>query len=223
MAEVESSHVISLHNYILPDWYTLISTPRHKNPVESFFHILPKEGMTEKIYQRLKGAHKHLHVYKKEQIPEEFHYRDNRRVMPIFVVADSGWVIVKNVSETNVTLRGQHGYSNKYADMHPFFIAQGPVFKKNFIAKPFESVNLYPLMCHVLGITPAPNNGSLEMVQQLLRTTQRQNVTLLVVICVISLLTVVFMSFGLASFYVKNRNKLRQYGHIYDLATDLDL
>lgn len=103
----------------------------------------------------------------KHDIPEEFHYKHNQRVMPIFIVADDQWVITQNMTQMDVL--GNHGYSNKYADMHPFFLAHGLLFKENYpnyISEPFENVNIYPLMCHILGIEPAPNNGSLVTVEQ---------------------------------------------------------
>jgi ectonucleotide pyrophosphatase/phosphodiesterase family protein 7 len=52
--------------------------------------------------------------------------------------------------------------------MHPIFIARGPAFKKNYVAEPFETINIYALMCHLLGINPRPNNGSVDAVRHIL-------------------------------------------------------
>lgn len=52
--------------------------------------------------------------------------------------------------------------------MHPIFIAMGPSFKKGARVDTFNSVDVYPLMCKLLGLKPAPNNGSLGVVSQLL-------------------------------------------------------
>ena len=51
---------------------------------------------------------------------------------------------------------------------YPIFFARGPAFKKDFEIAPFKTLDLYPLMCHLLGIVPQPNNGSLENVMPLL-------------------------------------------------------
>lgn len=225
MAEVNNSRIIVLDKFVPSDWYTLITRPGVDNQVaNTYFHILPKDGKSIETYQHLKGI-PHLNVYLKEKIPEEFHYKHNRRVMPILIVADDEWIITKNLSQVKV--RGNHGYSNKHPDMHPFFLAQGPAFKENVISEPFENVNIYPLMCHILGITPSPNNGSLQAVQQLLKIAPKkltQDFTVLVVICVISFLVFMFMSYGIVSFCVKNHCRMKQYGHIYDLGTsDFDL
>ena len=50
--------------------------------------------------------------------------------------------------------------------MHPIFIARGPDFanRKGDLA-PFSNIDLYSLTCHLLQLTPAPNNGSLTPLQ----------------------------------------------------------
>lgn len=53
-------------------------------------------------------------------------------------------------------------------DMKTIFRAFGPNFKKNFTSEPFDSIHIYPLMCRLLEIEPAPHNGSLTVVDPLL-------------------------------------------------------
>ena len=48
---------------------------------------------------------------------------------------------------------GTHGYDNSLMKMHPFFIAKGPVFKKDYVSEPFSNVNIYPLICHILKVS----------------------------------------------------------------------
>lgn len=52
--------------------------------------------------------------------------------------------------------------------MQPVFVARGPAFRQNYVKTAMRSVDLYPLMCHILSIHPLPNNGSLLNVQDLL-------------------------------------------------------
>lgn len=52
--------------------------------------------------------------------------------------------------------------------MHPLFIARGPAFRQNYVKTFMRSVDLYPLMCHILSIPALPNNGSLSNVKDLL-------------------------------------------------------
>lgn len=50
------------------------------------------------MYSNLVDANPNMVVYKKEEIPEHFHYRHNSRIMPIVVEAKEGWTIMQNRS-----------------------------------------------------------------------------------------------------------------------------
>lgn len=52
--------------------------------------------------------------------------------------------------------------------MKAFFRAVGPDFQSNLLVGSFESVNVYPLMCHLLGIQPEVNDGSLDNTRHML-------------------------------------------------------
>ena len=60
----------------------------------------PSSGWLEEVYSSLLDANPRLKVYKKEDIPEYFHYRHNERIMPILLEAEEGWTIVQNRSGT---------------------------------------------------------------------------------------------------------------------------
>lgn len=55
--------------------------------------LLPKEGKLDKVYNALKGAHPHLHVYKREEMPSRLHFSNNKRILPIVLWADPGYLI----------------------------------------------------------------------------------------------------------------------------------
>lgn len=63
---------------------------------------------------------------------------------------------------------GNHGYNNTLRSMQPVFVARGPAFRQNHVKASMRSVDLYPLMCHILSTPPLPNNGSLANVADLL-------------------------------------------------------
>lgn len=69
--------------------------------------------------------------------------------------------------------KGEHGYDNAEMDMKPFFRAVGPAFRKNLEVGPFETVNVYPLMCHILGIQPEVNDGHLSATEHMLVTSSK--------------------------------------------------
>lgn len=64
---------------------------------------------------------------------------------------------------------GTHGYDNRQLPMHPFFMARGPAFRNAYQGDVFDNVDLYPLICKIVGLKPAPNNGSINNVYHLLR------------------------------------------------------
>ncbi|KAJ8315594.1 hypothetical protein KUTeg_007744 [Tegillarca granosa] len=101
-----------------------------------------------------------------EDIPERYHYRHNRRVQPLVLVPEKGYTIVHD----NYSIyAGVHGYDNDIADMHPFFIAMGPMFIGGRAIETFNIVDIYPMLCYILQVQPAPNNGSLGNVRFLIK------------------------------------------------------
>lgn len=55
--------------------------------------LLPKAGRLDKVYNALKGAHPHLHVYKKEEMPPRLRFAKNDSILPIILWSDLGYVI----------------------------------------------------------------------------------------------------------------------------------
>lgn len=46
--------------------------------------------------------------------------------------------------------------------MHAIFYAYGPAFKNNYKHHSINNIDLYPLICEILNITPQKVDGSLE-------------------------------------------------------------
>ncbi|ELT97397.1 hypothetical protein CAPTEDRAFT_53527, partial [Capitella teleta] len=115
--------------------------------------IWPHEGFEDAIYTKMSKV-PNMSVYRKADIPAEYHYTFNRRISPLLFVADPG----VSFCRTQANL-GNHGYNNSWNDMHPFFVAHGPAFRRNHVSPQFNNVDIYPMMCKVLGIEPGPNDG----------------------------------------------------------------
>jgi len=82
--------------------------------------------------------------------------------------------------------------------MKPIFYARGPNIKQGYRAKPFNSVDIYPLVCELLGIKPAPNNGTLDNTKDFIVYSDTNAAdsmitmtSMLTFVCVLALLTVV--------------------------------
>ncbi|KAI7790002.1 ectonucleotide pyrophosphatase/phosphodiesterase family member 5 [Triplophysa rosa] len=162
MTQLSHDKIIELDTYVSRDLYTWID----KSPVVG---ILPKEGKLEEVYNLLKNANPNMVVYKKEEIPDHYHYRHNVRIMPLIIEVKEGWTVMQN--RNGSFMLGNHGYNNSLPSMHPVFVARGPAFLRDYTKASMNSVDLYPLMCDILGLKPLPNNGSLSNVQELLLET----------------------------------------------------
>ncbi|MFQ5570353.1 MAG: ectonucleotide pyrophosphatase/phosphodiesterase [Rhodothermales bacterium] len=164
MVATSSERVLILDDYIDLDDVHLVTT----DPVVM---LRPVEGKMEAVYNALKAA-PHLSVYRREEIPDELHYRAHRRITPIVGIADEGWRIATRNAYTRNPSRfdgGMHGYDHRLVSMHTLFVARGPAFAQGLTVEPFANIHVYPLMTSILGVEPAPNDGDLGAVRHLLR------------------------------------------------------
>ena len=164
MTDTSSTRQIFLEDYIKLDDFQLVEGG-------AVGHIWAADDKIEKIHRNLTGAENpHMTVYKKENIPEEYHWKHNRRIPPIFVDPEVGWVVRTSratVRQGNWTV-GDHGWPAIKSKSYSVFFAHGPAFQKGLKVAPFNTVDLYPLMCKLLGVTPQPNNGSFDNVKMML-------------------------------------------------------
>lgn len=178
MTDIPNSQVIDMSSFVDSNTYMAFGT----TPV---WGILPRPGKEEEVYNSFLNASKTMNfeVYKKEDIPEVYHYKNNRRIQPILVVSNEHWDIEQNLNNFYETpVHGNHGYNNSISSMHPFFIAHGPDFKKGYLSQPFRNIDIYPLACHLLGIKQRANNGSMENVRDLLRYPPMVNIDYIILI-----------------------------------------
>jgi predicted AlkP superfamily pyrophosphatase or phosphodiesterase len=109
------------------------------------------------IYQALKKNEKNYRVYMKDEIPEYFHFSKNPFILPIIVIAETGWTLVTNEyfkRTRSYSIRGDHGFDNHNLDMHGIFIAKGPAFRSGYKTGTLWNVDVYPLLCKIFNITP---------------------------------------------------------------------
>ncbi|XP_038568294.1 ectonucleotide pyrophosphatase/phosphodiesterase family member 7-like [Micropterus salmoides] len=151
--------------------------------------LTPRPGMEQEVFDALSKA-PNLTVYKKDKLPESFHLAKSKRLPPIVVVADLGF----NLNSRFIVYvnKGDHGYHSGEMDMKAIFRAFGPDFKQNFVSEPFDSIHVYPLMCKLLQIEPAPHNGSLAVTENLLLHSSGSQRTQLSVALLLSMLIFMF-------------------------------
>ena len=113
-------------------------------------------------------------VYTKETMPERYHFTNNDRIAPLWVVPKTGWAVVEKTdidlakviaSGEGVHPKGLHGYDHEHPLMRAIFVARGPAFPHapNSRVPVFQNIEVYNIVCDSLGITPHPNNGTLRL------------------------------------------------------------
>ncbi len=123
-----------------------------------------------KILRKLKKAHPHLHVFAKEDFPPRFHFNGHIRIPPIVGYPDPGWEVVTNkalATPMDHPLRGDHGYGAEDPMMHGIFLAYGPNIPPGTTVNSFINVEIYGLLCELLGLQPAPNDGTGWLVERI--------------------------------------------------------
>jgi predicted AlkP superfamily pyrophosphatase or phosphodiesterase len=168
MTAVDDTRVIVADDY-LPVDDVIISD------INPTLGVFPKAGKESDVYRRLAHAHPHLKVFKREDTPASWHYRDHPRVPPIFGVADEGWQVLRRATVAAIaarTIRGQrgtHGYDPQLMSMRAIFIAAGPAFKNGVTVPAFENVSIYDVLAKILRTTPPANDGDPAVARTLLR------------------------------------------------------
>ncbi len=145
--------------------------------VGEFTQIFPKPGRETKIYEAIKsGLPATAAIYVDGKFPDGYRFGSNQRIAPIVVVPGPNSVITdkqryqKAVNEGTLDkIRGGHGYDNDWRSMRALFIGNGPAFRKGKKVNAFENVDLYELMCKILNLRPAANDGDLSRVSDMLR------------------------------------------------------
>ena len=133
--------------------------------------IFVKEGYVDSLYNHLSGI-EHLNVWKHGEVPAELNYGTSDHLGDLIVAPDLGWQFSANPPKN----KGAHGYSPKELDMMVMFRATGPDFKTAYEApftegeqSAFRNVDIYPLLCELLGVKPEPTDGQLERIRKILK------------------------------------------------------
>lgn len=168
MAPTDSGRVVSVDDYISLSDVEISDI----NPTVGIF---PKPGKKDAVYRALANAHPRLKIYRREDTPEHWHYRDHPRVPPIVGVVDEGWQLLRRTTLADVlagrirAAGGAHGYDPMLMSMRAVFVAAGPAFKEGVTVPAFENVHIYSVLASVLGVTPVDNDGDPLVARSLLK------------------------------------------------------
>jgi predicted AlkP superfamily pyrophosphatase or phosphodiesterase len=135
-------------------------------------------GKTEedrvRVYNQLKKASSQFVVYRRKDVPAELHFNENARAGDPVVIPTGPYPIRVHApgagKEDRAPVLGMHGFDPRtMPQMKASFFAAGPDIVVGKTVAPFENVNLYPWLAHLLGLTPPKTDGSLNVLAGTLR------------------------------------------------------
>jgi len=135
-------------------------------------------GKTEedrvKVYNQLKKASSQFVVYRRKDVPAGLNFNQNPREGDPVVIATGPFDIRAHGpaagKEDRPPTIGAHGFDpHKMPEMKASFFAAGPDIVAGKTVAPFENVNLYPWLAHLLGLTAPKTDGSLNVLAGTLR------------------------------------------------------
>jgi predicted AlkP superfamily pyrophosphatase or phosphodiesterase len=135
-------------------------------------------GKTEedraRVYNQLKKASSQFVVYRRKDMPAALNYNQNPREGDPVVVATGPYAIRAHSPpagrEDRPPTAGMHGFDpGKVPQMKASFFAAGPDILEGKTVAPFENVNLYPWLAHLLGLNAPRTDGSLNVLAGTLR------------------------------------------------------
>jgi hypothetical protein len=92
-------------------------------------------------------------------------------------MAGDGWTLASRTQvlgwqKDGRILGGAHGYDPNTKSMQGLLIVSGPQFRASLVTPPIQNIHLYEMMARVLGLTPAPNDGSRSATDEFFRRTR---------------------------------------------------
>jgi predicted AlkP superfamily pyrophosphatase or phosphodiesterase len=126
-----------------------------------------------RVYNQLKKASSQFVVYRLKNVPAGLNYNQNAREGDPVVIATGPYAIRAHAPEgapDKPPTAGMHGFDPRVVpQMKASFFAAGPDIVEGKTVAPFENVNLYPWLAHMLGLAAPKNDGSLNILSGTLR------------------------------------------------------
>jgi predicted AlkP superfamily pyrophosphatase or phosphodiesterase len=136
------------------------------------------EADTDHIYKRLRAADAGFLVYRRARVPPELHYNSNPREGDPVIIPKGPYLIratAPPAGQNEFLPVGEHGY-NPYdmPSMRAIFVAEGPDIQHGVTLKPFENVNVFPLVTKILGLNSPNVDGSVNVLSKILMSSSAE-------------------------------------------------
>ncbi|XP_069462785.1 ectonucleotide pyrophosphatase/phosphodiesterase family member 1 [Ambystoma mexicanum] len=140
---------------------TLVPGPAARlrpNNIPAEYFSFDYEGLARNLTCR--GPEQHFKAYLKQHLPKRLHFAKHDRIEALTFYTEAQWQVDRLPGSNKYCSGGFHGSDNRFKNMQALFIGYGPGFKSKTEVEPFENIELYNLMCDLLGLNPASNNGT---------------------------------------------------------------
>ena len=106
-------------------------------------------------------------AFLRDDVPDHLHYRAHHRIGDVVILPREGASVRFRIDPDPP--QGMHGWDPTLESMHGIFLARGPRLPTDERIETFESVHVYPLMAHLLGLDPPDSlDGQLQVLDRLL-------------------------------------------------------
>lgn len=140
-------------------------------PYASFFVEEGGPGRLLAVRDTLRALLPGADVWLREDVPDRLHYSDDPRIGDLVALMRPEWTAV-SPEWVPTDSSWTHGWDNQVEEMGAIFLAMGPEIPPGRRIEPFESVHVYPLVAHLLGLDPAETDGRLEVLRPILSTSR---------------------------------------------------
>ena len=132
------------------------------------------EADAEHAYNQLKKASSQFVVYRRKNVPADLNFSQNPREGDPVIIAKGPYAIRAHApadgKPDHPPTAGMHGFDpHIMPEMKSSFYAAGPDIVEGKTVLPFENVNLYPWIAHLLGLKAPKTDGSLNILAGTLR------------------------------------------------------
>lgn len=142
------SRKIKPSDYLRKEWYDALEGELPCNV------YAPERWQQDSIVKALANV-PHLRAWHKADIPLYLHYKADANIGDVLVLPDEGYIFYENDTHDG----GIHGFDPYYSDMQAVIRAWGPDIRQGVSLGKISNTAVYPLVCHLLGIKPAANDG----------------------------------------------------------------
>ncbi len=119
-----------------------------------------------KALRKVKG----IKAYRRTEIPAKYHYGQHpTRITNLVVMPDMGWTVEYRQPdvERRPIGKGAHGFDCFERDMSMVFYGTGPAFREGYKQRSFQDLNMYIILCHLLGVEPSENDCDWRAVRKM--------------------------------------------------------